>query len=68
MSKWANIEHMPEEQQEAWIAERATFLRQVDDSRIVMESIDIAVEELQNLSVEERTPAPDELAYREDFE
>ena len=68
MSKWANIEHMPEEQQEAWIAERATFLRQVDDSRIVMESIDIAVEELQNLSVEERTPAPDELVYREDFE
>ena len=68
MSKWANIEHMPEEQQEAWIAERATCLRQVDDSRIVMESIDIAVEELQNLSVEERTPAPDELAYSEDFE
>jgi|TARA_R100001463_G_scaffold19410_1_gene47761 hypothetical protein len=60
---------MNEEQQEAWIVERATFLRQVDDSRLVMESIDIAVEDLQqNADADGNIKAPDALPYEEDFE
>jgi len=39
---------MTPEQQEAWIVERATQLRQSDDMRLVMESIEIANRELQD--------------------
>ena len=61
---------MNEEQQEAWIVERATFLRQCDDSRLVMLSIDIANEDLQNnadMSTGE-VKAFDAIPYHEDFE
>ena len=60
---------MNEEQQEAWIVERATFLRQVDDSRLVMLAIDIANEDLQDNADEDgNCVAPDALPYKEDFE
>ena len=61
---------MNEEQQEAWIVERATFLREVDDSRLVMLAIDIANEDLQNNADMStgKCIAPDALPYQVDFE
>ena len=60
---------MNEEQQEAWIIERATFLRQVDDSRLVMLAIDIANEDLQNnVDADGEIKAFDAIPYHEDFE
>jgi len=60
---------MNEEQQEAWIVERATFLRQVDDSRLVMLAIDIANEDLQqNSDADGNIKAFDAIPYQVDFE
>ena len=60
---------MNEEQQQAWIAERATFLREVDDARIVMESIEIAIEDLQQNSDENGDiKSFDAIPYQVDFE
>ena len=60
---------MNEEQQEAWIVERATFLRQVDDSRLVMLAIDIANEDLQdNVDADGNIKVFDAIPYQESFE
>ena len=60
---------MNEEQAEAWIIERATFLRQVDDSRLVMLAIDIANEDLQdNVDADGNIKAFDAIPYQESFE
>ena len=60
---------MNEEQAEAWIIERATFLRQVDDSRLVMLAIDIANEDLQNnVDANGMVKAFDAIPYHEEFE
>ena len=60
---------MNEEQAEAWIIERAPFLRQVDDSRIVMLAIDIANEDLQdNVDADGKIKSFDSIPYKESFE
>jgi|TARA_R100000995_G_C3412252_1_gene89925 hypothetical protein len=60
---------MNEEQAEAWIIERATFLRQVDDSRLVMLAIDIANEDLQdNVDADGNIKSFDSIPYQESFE
>ena len=60
---------MNEEQAEARIIERATFLRQVDDSRLVMLAIDIANEDLQdNVDADGKIKSFDSIPYQESFE